>query len=116
MFAYKLLRVRKDGTIGPLFINARQRIPVGVWLDAEDHPTKGYAHRPGWHCTLKPVAPHLSTRGRTWYRVEVEGIRRYARPESQGGTWVLAERMKLVEKVTTNADTGSTKRGWSLAA
>lgn len=44
---YKLLRLRKDGTLGPLFINARMRIPVGKWLKAESHPTKGYALRPG---------------------------------------------------------------------
>lgn len=102
MKAYKLLRVRQDGTLGPLFINARQRIPVGEWLPAGDHPTKGYAHRPGWHCTLAPVAPHLSTRGRAWYEVEVDGdVRQFDRPESQGGTWVLADRMRVVAPVTT---------------
>ena len=47
--AYKLFIKRKDGTIGPLFIGRKQRIPMGVWLEAEDIPTKGYAHRPGWH-------------------------------------------------------------------
>ena len=49
MIAYKLLRIRKDGSIGPLFINQKQRVPIGEWLDAEDHPTSGFAHRPGWH-------------------------------------------------------------------
>jgi hypothetical protein len=97
MIAYKLLRRRRDGSLGPLFINRRQRVPVGLWLEAEDHPTKGYAHRPGWHCTLRPEAPHLSTRGRVWCRVEVSGTREFNRPESQGGTWVLAERMRVLE-------------------
>jgi len=60
MKAYKLFKLRADGTLGPLFINASQRLPEGVWLKSEDHPTKGFAHRPGWHCTLKPEAPHLS--------------------------------------------------------
>ena len=32
MIAYKLLKVRQDGTIGPLFINCRQVIPIGKWL------------------------------------------------------------------------------------
>ena len=32
MIAYKLLKRRRDGTLGPLFINASQRIPIGVWL------------------------------------------------------------------------------------
>ena len=93
---YKLFRVRKDGTIGPLFINQRQRINVGEWMDAEDHPTKGYAHRPGWHATLEPVAPHLCERGRVWCEVRMTGIRRFKRPQSQGGTWVLANRLKVV--------------------
>lgn len=95
--AFKLFRLRKDGTLGPLFINARKRVPIGEWLPAEDHPTKGYAHRPGWHCTLKPVAPHLSEKGRVWCRVLVDKVREFNRPESQGGTWVLAETMKVVE-------------------
>lgn len=97
MIAYKLLRLRKDGTLGPLFINARQRIPVGVWLPAEPHRRRGYAFRPGWHCTLVPVAPHLSPKGRVWCRVDIEDYQCYSRPESQGGTWVLAKRMKLNE-------------------
>ena len=96
MIAYKLLRVRKDQTLGPLFINCRQRIPIGEWLRAEFHPRRGYQPRKGWHCTLRPSAPHLSVRGRTWYRVQVRFCERYKRPESQGGTWVLAQEMKVV--------------------
>lgn len=101
MIAYKLLKLRKDGTLGPLFINARQRIPVDQWLKAEDHPTKGFAHRPGWHCTFKPEAPHLSLapKGgprRVWCRVEIDGdITVYDRPALQGGSWVLATMMRV---------------------
>lgn len=97
MKGYKLFRLRKDGTLGPLFINARLRVPVGKWLTAEDHPTKGFAHRPGWHAALAPVAPHLSTKGRVWCEVELTSTRLYDRPESQGGTWVLAKRLKVVK-------------------
>ena len=99
MIAYKLFRERKDGTLGPLFINAKMRVPIGQWLPAEDHPTKGYAHRPGWHATLQPIAPHLSTKGRVWVEVEIEDYRKFDRPQSQGGTWVLAKRMKVIQKV-----------------
>lgn len=99
MKAYKLIRVRKDGTLGPLFINKRQIIPIGKWLIAENVPTKGYAVRKGWHCTLKPIAPHLSTKGRVWAEVEVKDIEKYTRPESQGGVWVLAQKMKVVRKI-----------------
>ena len=97
--AYKLFRKRKDGSLGPLFINARLRVPVGQWLAAEAHPTKGFALRPGWHCTVVPVAPHLSTKGRVWCRVQVEGVKTYNRPESQGGTWLLADRLMVLEVI-----------------
>ncbi len=97
MVAYKLFRKRKDGTLGPLFIDARKRIPVGEWMDAESHPTKGFAVRQGWHCTLRPVAPHLSEKGRVWCKVEVEDWKGYDRPESQGGTWILAQKLKVVK-------------------
>jgi len=95
--AYKLLSIKKDQSLGPLFINRKQRIPVGVWLKAESHPTTGYAVRPGWHCTAKPVAPHLSKKGRVWCRVLIKGYTEFKRPESQGGKWLLAEYMKVQE-------------------
>lgn len=96
MRAWKLLRQRKNGSLGPLFIGRRQVIPIGVPLEAECKPTKGFAVRKGWHCTLQPYAPHLSTRGRVWREVEVEELELYQRPESQGGTWVLAQRMTVL--------------------
>lgn len=99
MKAFKLLRKRRDGTLGPLFINRQQVIPLGVWLPAEDHPTKGFAHRPGWHCAKEPVAPHLSTKGRVWCAVEVEDVRTFERPICQGGVWLLANKMKVVEEL-----------------
>lgn len=95
---YKLFRQRRDGTLGPLFINKRQVVPVGEWLDAEAHPTKGFAVRPGWHACLQPVAPHLREGGdRVWAKVELSDFRLYDRPESQGGTWVLANRLRVLE-------------------
>jgi|LauGreDrversion4_2_1035121.scaffolds.fasta_scaffold1158054_3 hypothetical protein len=99
MIAYKLIRKLKDGSLSPLFINKKSRIPIGVWLDAEEHPTKGFAVRKGWHCTLQPIAPHLSTKDRVWVEVEVEDTELYNRPESQGGTWVLAQRMKIIKEL-----------------
>jgi hypothetical protein len=99
MKAYKLLKQRKNGTIGPLFINRKQVIPFGEWLDAEDHPTKGYAHRPGWHTTSKPYAPHLSIKDRIWIEVEIEDYTELVRPEHQGGVWFLANRMKAIRKL-----------------
>jgi hypothetical protein len=105
VIAYKLFKRRADGSLGPLFINARQRVPVGEWMQAEDHPTAGFAHRPGWHCTFEPVAPHLAKEPkhgpkRVWCRVEIAGNTRvYERPKLQGGSWVLAERMRVLEVI-----------------
>ena len=89
----------KDGSLAPLFINKKSRIPIGEWLEAENHPTKGFSVRKGWHCTLTPVAPHLSEKGRVWVQVEVEDTELYNRPESQGGMWVLAQRMKVIKEL-----------------
>ncbi len=106
MIAYKLFKQRKDGSLGPLFINAKQRIPVGPWLEAEDHPTKGFAQRPGWHCGVEPVAPHLSTKGRVWAEVEVDesaGCYEFKRPTHQGGAWIIASRIRVVRILEENA-------------
>ena len=99
MIAYKLVRKMKDGSLAPLFINKKSRIPISEWLEAENHPTKGFSVSKGWHCTLTPVAPHLSEKGRVWVQVEVEDTELYNRPESQGGMWVLAQRMKVIKEV-----------------
>jgi hypothetical protein len=93
--AYKLFRLRRDGSIGPLFINARLRIPIGAWLKAEAHPTKGFAFRPGWHCTLTPEAPHLSKKGRVWCEVSIMDATMHRRPSNQGGEWLLANWMRV---------------------
>jgi hypothetical protein len=94
--AYKLLKLRADGTLGPLFINARQRIPLDVWLKAECHPTKGYALRPGWHAAPQPFAPHLTLRGRIWCEVELRDAQPLVRPAVQGGQWWIANWMRVV--------------------
>ena len=101
MKAYKLLRMKKDGNLYPLSINKTVTTPIGVWMDAEYHPTKGFAARKGWHCCFKPVAPHLKTNlasgeKRVWVECEVEDWASYNRPESQGGAWILAQRMKII--------------------
>jgi hypothetical protein len=97
MTGFKLLHRRKDGSLGSLFISRGQRIPLGKWLRAKFHPTKGYAPRKGWHGTLAPSAPHLRTTGdRVWAKVEFRGVQFFDRPVSQGGTWILANEMKVV--------------------
>lgn len=96
--AYKLVRKMKDGSYASLFINKKNRLPVGEWLKAEEHPTKGYAIRKGWHCTMFPLAPHLSTKGRVWVKVKVKNCTKFERPLTQGGTWILAQEMKIIRE------------------
>ena len=96
MKAFKLMRLRKNGTLGSLFINRKAIIPVGVWLAAESHETKGYAYRPGWHTMFFPDAPHLSKKGRIWVEVEIKNFKVFQRPECQGGFWALAQEMKII--------------------
>lgn len=94
---YKLFRLHKDGSIGPLFINKRQRLEIGEAYEAEDHPIKGYAHRPGWHICGDPIAPHPSKKNRIWAKVEFEDYEELKRPASQGSKWYLARMMRVVE-------------------
>lgn len=94
--AFKLFRRRKNGTLGSLFINRKQVIPVGLWMRAEAIKAKGFAFRPGWHCCSAPLAPHLSKSGRVWGEVLIQGVIKHQRPESQGGLWYTAKWMKVV--------------------
>jgi hypothetical protein len=89
----------KDGTLSSLFIGKKQRLPIGKWLESECIPTKGFAVRPGWHCTREPIAPHLSTKDRIWVQVEIEDYSELRRPISQGGVWYLANKMKILRVV-----------------
>jgi hypothetical protein len=85
------MRRRKDGTLGPLFINKRQRLELGRIYKAENHPTKGFAVRPGWHiCHGMDGAPHLSKKDRVWVEVDFWKAEEIVRPAAQGGVWFLA--------------------------
>ena len=100
---FKLFRLRRDLSLGPLFINKRQVVPYDVWLPAEDHPTKGFAHRPGWHAAPKPHAPHLKVScERVWCEVRLKGVRPFRRPEIQGGEWYLTQEMLVVRMLPEN--------------
>lgn len=104
MKAYKLLRIKKDGKLYPLFIDKNTPTPIGEWLQAECHPTKGFAIRQGFHCCFEMNAPHLKKElkngeKRVWVECEVEDWESYDRPESQGGAWILAQRMKITKVI-----------------
>ncbi len=104
VLAYKLIRKRSDGTLGPLFINRNQVIPLNTWLQAECIPTEGFAVRKGWHVTKVPLAPHLKMQTsngdvRVWMYVEVKDYVQFLRPECQGGAWLLAQWMRVLAPV-----------------
>lgn len=105
MIAYKLLRKKKNGLLYPLFIHKTFPTPLNTWMQAECYPTKGFAIRKGWHCCFTPFAPHLKLtlkngEQRVWVEVEVEDWCSYDRPESQGGSWILAQQMKINRELT----------------
>lgn len=99
MKAYKLFKKRKNGSIGSLYINARAELPIGEWLEAEEHHKKGFAFRPGWHTTQKPHAPHIKMDGREWWEVEIKDFYEFKRPKSQGGVWYISNKIKIIRKV-----------------
>lgn len=92
----------RDGSIGPLFINKKQRLEIGKEYIAESHPTKGFALRPGWHICATPNAPHLKKEGRCWVKVEFKDAEEHRRPANQGGLWYTAKRMTILEEITVN--------------
>ncbi|MFZ5975199.1 MAG: hypothetical protein ACOYU3_07305 [Bacillota bacterium] len=64
--AYKAMRVKKSqpGKLFPLFVNANEETPAGVWLNADigdNTKTKlgKLALRPGWHLGDLPRAAHI---------------------------------------------------------
>ena len=93
--AWKLLKQRKDGSLGSLFINAKAKLPIGEFMEAKAYYKKGYAFRPGWHALEHPIAPHLSKIGRVWAQVTIRDYIVIKRPESQGGKWFLANWMRI---------------------
>ena len=97
---YKLMRTRKDGSIGSLYVNRKYKVPRGRWLRAEAFDTSklGLKFRPGWHCMRLPFAPHLKlTDDRSWVKVEMRHVKKYDRPKSQGGEWYLAREIRILE-------------------
>ena len=107
MKAYKLVRI-KDGKLYPLFINKKEQFKIGKQMIAECYPTNGFAVRKGFHCCFIPYAPHLKEKLsngeiRVWIECEVEDWQSYDRPESQGGSWILAQKMK-VNRILTSVE------------
>lgn len=65
--AYKLFRVneKKPGQLFPLFIGKNEPVETGIWYDADDIPTSGFASRPGWHAGDLPMATHIGEKSKS---------------------------------------------------
>ena len=114
---YKKVRISRDGTPLPLFIDNKRPFAIGKWMHCEYHPAKGFAPRScgrkpdgrplgGWHCCFMPIAPHLadqlkSGERRVWIKCEARGQRVvYDRPWNQGGSWILVEWLRPLAILT----------------
>ena len=70
--AFKQFRIDKNGELHPLFVYAKETIPIGVWLEAKEGPRTDngkvksklgpLAYRPGWHMSEAPYAPHIGVK------------------------------------------------------
>ena len=66
---YKLFEQDSKGNLYALFIDKKTVMPVGEWLKAENHPTKGFSNRPGYHIGEGiPSAPWLMSCDGTYKR------------------------------------------------
>lgn len=100
MTGYKLLRKRRDGSYGTLFINRKLKLYPGIWYPAEDHPTSGFAHRPGWHVLPKPESNRLALKdNRVWCLVLFDHKETINKPLSQGGPCYIGNSLMIVEEV-----------------
>lgn len=78
---YKLFEQDPEGNLYALFIDKKTPMPINEWLKAENHPTKGFGPRPGFHIGENiPSAVWLmsfdgtykSQRSKYWKRVWAE--------------------------------------------
>ena len=77
---FKLFEMDTENNLYPLFIDKKTVYPIGEWIYAENHPTNGYAKRPGLHVGEICSAPWLmsadgtykSQRSKYWKRVWCE--------------------------------------------
>lgn len=102
MVAFKLVRVREDGSLGSLFVRRSRRLPVGKWIKADlkvrprDRVAGGgvLKLRPGWHAAEKPALAHLTRTGRAVFKVRLrKNVKRHIGPQ---GVWYTADEMYIM--------------------
>lgn len=73
MKAYKLLRIKKDGKLYPLYVDTNTPTPIGEWIEAkcgemtDNGKVKSalgpLCFRPGFHLSDLPYASHIGRKG-----------------------------------------------------
>jgi len=120
MKAYKLFRI-KNGVLFPLYVNASTPTPLGEWLPAtsgemtNDGKVKSklgkLAYRPGWHCSLYPIATHIGAKAnpkdskpsfrpndQVWAEVEIEDSIDYQPIADQQGKHARDKQLKYIPR------------------
>ncbi len=83
---YKLFEEDENGILYPLFIGKNKPTPIGVWIESEYIPTKGFANRGGWHVGEMPDAPWLKG-----YNGSDIGVYKSQRGKNFKRVWCLVE-------------------------
>ena len=101
--AFKLVRKRKDGSLGPLFVERNRVFDPGIVLFANPFSKipQGLSYRPGFHCCTKPEAPHIKLRlksgeERVWCEVLLADYVKHLRPACFGGMWLVGQVMEII--------------------
>ena len=99
MIAYKIFKVRKDGSLGSLYCDTKAKYYLDKWYRSSPYYHPKLKFRPGFHATLKPYAPHIKIKkNRAWYKIDVEDYTFFDRPACQGGKWLVCKKMKILEE------------------
>lgn len=93
MKVYKMFDLHKDGTLGPLYVNRADRMPLNEWLEAKMGPAADETHvksklgnlsskHPGFHCTTVPFSDWIGKKqdgqlvrrvNNVWCECEIKG-------------------------------------------
>lgn len=123
-YGYKLFRKDKGGNLHPLYVNADEVLPVGVWMFAkcgaktEDGKVKSklgkLAYRGGWHLNEEcPYVTHIY--GKKYHdngaEVEPHTGKRFDKVQKSENVWCLVEYETTVDCQPMADERGKNKHG-----
>ena len=98
---YKLFKIKKGtGQLFPLYVNANESIPIGVWVDAKNGAMKDgkvisklglLKYRPGWH--INDNCPYVSHIGK-----KENGVIKYMHPDTVWAEVEYSDEIDYCEK------------------